>query len=109
MNRNELYQKTRSKASKLSKQRSPSVDTTPIHPLLLSHVPQEGLVLEQVREDIHSYRPKSTIWELERGKNGNEVRIKGENEKEMMVKKRKAHQWSIERKREETKKQGLNE
>ncbi|KNB41440.1 hypothetical protein JH06_5500, partial [Blastocystis sp. subtype 4] len=102
---NELYQKTRSKASKLSKQRSSSVDITPIHPLLLSHVPQEGLVLEQVREDIHEYRPKSTIWELERGKNGSEVRMKGENEHEMMMKKRKAHQWSIERKREETKKQ----
>jgi hypothetical protein len=35
--------------------------------------------------------------------------MKGENEHEMMMKKRKAHQWSIERKREETKKQGLNE
>ena len=65
--------------------------------------------MEQVREDIHEYRPKSTIWELERGKNGSEVRMKGENEHEMMMKKRQAHQWSIERKREETKKQGLNE
>lgn len=107
INRNELYQKTRGKASKLSKQRAGSVDITPIHPLLLSHVPQEGLVLEQVREDIHEYRPKSTIWELERGKNGSEVRMKGMIEDQMMMKKRKAHQWSIERKREETKKQGV--
>ena len=42
--------------------------------------------MEQVREDIHEYRPKSTIWELERGKNGSEVRMKGENEHEMMMK-----------------------
>ena len=73
INRTELYQKTRAKASKVSKQRADSVDLTPIHPLLLAHLPKDELSLERVCEDIHAYRPASTIWEMERGKETNEV------------------------------------
>ena len=71
--RNELYQKTRAKASKQSKQRASEVDVSPIHPLLLSQLPASEVSLERVCEDIHAYRPASTVWELERGKGASEV------------------------------------
>ena len=53
-------------------------------------------MVERVREDIHGYRPMSTVWEVERGKKSSEV----------MVRKRKMHQWSIERTKEEAKQEG---
>ncbi|KAK8798282.1 hypothetical protein WA588_003367 [Blastocystis sp. NMH] len=90
---NELYQKTRAKASKQSKQRASEVDVTPIHPLLLSQLPASEVSLERACEDIHAYRPSSTVWELERGKGASE----------MMARKRRMHQWSIEQKKEEAK------
>ena len=92
----EQYQKTRPKASKSSIHRASSVKLNVIHPLLLNHITKEQKVVEQVREDIHSYRPTSTVWEVERGKKMSEV----------MVKKRKMHQWSIERTKEEEKQAG---
>lgn len=47
---------------------------TPIHPLLLSQLPASEVSLERACEDIHAYRPSSTVWELERGKGASEVR-----------------------------------
>ena len=46
---------------------------TPIHPLLLSQLPASEVSLERACEDIHAYRPSSTVWELERGKGASEV------------------------------------
>ena len=69
-----MYQKTRAKASKQSKQRASEVDVTPIRPLLLSQLPASEVSLERACEDIHAYRPSSTVWELERGKGASEVR-----------------------------------
>ena len=94
--RSELYQKTRPKASKSSIRRAGSVKLNVIHPLLLNHITTEQKVVERVREDIHGYRPTSTVWEVERGKKNNDV----------MVRKRKMHQWSIERAKEEAKQEG---
>ena len=94
--RSELYQKTRPKASKSSIRRAGSVKLNVIHPLLLNHITSEQKVVERVREDIHGYRPTSTVWEVERGKKSSEV----------MVRKRKMHQWSIERTKEEAKQEG---
>ena len=85
INSTELYQKTRAKASKVSKQRADSVDLTPIHPLLLSHLPQEELSLERVCEDIHAYRPPSTIWEMERGKSASEVWFQSINQSIILI------------------------
>ena len=95
--RSELYQKTRPKASKSSIRRAGSVKLNVIHPLLLNHITTEQRVVERVREDIHSYRPTSTVWEVERGKKSSDV----------MVRKRKMHQWSIERTKEEAKQEGV--
>lgn len=65
----ERYGKLRGKASKTSRQRAAGVDLNPIHPLLLEHVNKAELALEKACEDIKQYRPSSTVWELERGRN----------------------------------------
>ena len=49
---------------------------SPIHPLLLSQLPASEVSLERVCEDIHAYRPASTVWELERGKGASEVVVR---------------------------------
>ena len=51
------------------------MDVSPIHPLLLSQLPASEVSLERVCEDIHAYRPASTVWELERGKGASEVGV----------------------------------
>jgi hypothetical protein len=63
-----MYQKTRAKASKQSIHRAGSVRLNVIHPLLLSHITDQQKQMEKAREDVHNYRPTSTIWEVEKGK-----------------------------------------
>ena len=73
INRYELYEKSRPKPSKASIHRVNTVKLTAIHPLLLKHVTEDQIQLEKAKEEIHSYRPTATIWEVERGKGKTDV------------------------------------
>ena len=73
MNRYELYDKSRPKPSKASIHRVNSVKINIIHPLLLGFVTDDQIQLEKAKEEIHSYRPTATIWEVERGRGKSEV------------------------------------
>ena len=41
--------------------------------ILLKHVTEDQIQLEKAKEEIHSYRPTATIWEVERGKGKTDV------------------------------------